>query len=92
MLPHRQSTWTYILEIRKIEAACFAPTSALNLKLTSRQNPELYFFKSNVHAYYCTSLFIYAKSVHIAAAELKGPNLPWSDTCYKNIIQLISDS
>jgi hypothetical protein len=76
----------------KMEAACFAATSVLTLKPTCRQNPELYCWKSNVHAYYCISLFIYAKSVHIATVALKGPYLSRSDTRYKNIIQLISDS
>jgi len=38
------------------------------------------------------SLFIYSKSALIAAVALKGPYFSWSDTLYKNIIQLISDS
>ena len=58
MLPHRQSTWTYILEFSKMEAACFAATSVLTLKPICRQNQEVYCLKSNVHAYYCISLFI----------------------------------
>lgn len=40
----------------------------------------------------CIPLFIYAKSVHIAAVSLKGPYLSCSDTRYKNIIKLISHS
>jgi len=73
-------------------AAYFAATSVLTLKPTGRQNPEVYCLKRNVHAYYCISLFIYAKSVHVAAIGLKGPYLSWSDTRCKNITQLISDS
>jgi hypothetical protein len=76
----------------KIEGSCFTVTSVLTLKPTCRQNPEVYCWKGNVRAYYCISLFIYAKSVHIAAVMLKGQYFSWSETRYKIIIQLISDS
>jgi hypothetical protein len=37
------------------------------------------------------SLFIYSKSAHIAAIALKDPYVSWSDTLYKNTMQLIRD-